>query len=124
MANFLPSLDWTSDGIDYLRHWGVFVTDNTLLDIEVILQRIRAWENDGIDLGTLYELRRDSPINNVNIIRPFTLAVIRQQWRAFSTQYIGKTKMSHEEIELECKWSKEESLTQGRSKNYKGISQL
>ena len=65
MANFLPSLDWTSDGIDYLRHWGVFVTDNTLLDIEVILQRIRAWENDGIDLGTLYELRRDSPINNV-----------------------------------------------------------
>src|SRR2546423_14328283 len=124
MAIFFPPLAWTSDGIDYLRHWGVFITDNTFLDIEVILQRTRAWENDEIDLGTLYELRRELPVNNVNVIQPFTLAVIRQQWRAFSTQYIGKTNMSHEGIELECNQSKEESLTYGRSKNYKGISQL
>src|SRR5437868_4279951 len=124
MANFLPPLAWTSDGIDYLRHWGVFITDNTFLDIEVILQRTRAWGNNEIDLGTLYELRRDLTVNNVNVIRPFTLAVIRQQWRAFSTQYIGKTEMSHGEIELECKQPNEESLTYGRSKNHKGISQL
>lgn len=100
-ANLIPPLAFTSIGKIHLHHWGVFVTDLTFLDIQVIMQRTRAWEDGETSVGALYDLRRDETVNNVNVVRPFTLAIIRREWPAFSTQYVRKTDMIHEKIELE-----------------------
>jgi hypothetical protein len=101
-ASLFPPMELTSDGSDSLRHWGVVVTELTLIDVQVILQRTKGdMEDDDTSLGTLYELRRDEKVNNVNIVRPFKIATVRREWRAFSCQHIGQTKMTHDMIEHE-----------------------
>ena len=105
-ASLFPPLELTSNGSHSLRHWGVVVTELTLVDVQVILQRKRgARDDDETSLGTLYELLRDEKVNNVNIVRPFKVAALKREWRAFSCQHIGLTNMTHEMIELEgiCK---------------------
>src|ERR1700728_3138042 len=72
----------TSDGRDYLRHWGVLISEMTLLDAQVILFRKTEYRgNGGTELGTMYELLRDeNNHNNVKITRPFELATIEKEW--------------------------------------------
>jgi len=59
---------------------------------------------EAVDLGIMYELRRnDINQNTINIIRPFSTA--SAEWRLFSAKYIGTTEMAHEEIEVEGTFS-------------------
>jgi hypothetical protein len=102
-ASFFPPLAQTSSGKDHLRHWGVLVSEMTLIDAQVFLQRTTAYGgNDTTDLGVMYELFRDgNNKNNVNITRPFRMASIRKDWGTFSCEYIGQTSMTHIQIKRE-----------------------
>ena len=102
-AKDFPPLEFTSNGRDHLRHWGVIVSELSIIDIQVIMQRSRGnWGTELTSLGTLYELFRDgSQQNTVNVIRPFHMGMIREDWRGFSSQYIGLSDMTHEMIEQE-----------------------
>lgn len=96
-------LESTSARRDHLRHWGVLVSDLTLIDAQVIMLRTRGnWGDENTPLGTMYELFRDEDDrNNVKVSRPLYIRTIKSEWRAFSSQYIGETRMTSEMIELE-----------------------
>jgi hypothetical protein len=106
-ARFFPPLAQTSAGKDHLRHWGILVSDMTLLDAQVLLARATPYGgNDSTDLGVMYELFRDiNNKNNVNITSPFRVLSIRKDWGMFSCQYIGQTDMTHARIKREGKIS-------------------
>ena len=96
-ADFIIALQWVSDGKYPLCHWGVLVTH---LDITDEFMRRTPSPTEALDLGIMYELRRnDINQNTVNIIRPFSTA--SAEWRLFSAKYIGTTEMAHEQIEVE-----------------------
>src|SRR5947207_3388981 len=90
----------TSEAKDYLRHWGVLVTEMSIVDTKAILQRSpRYGLSDNMELGTMYELFRErKKLNNVRIHRPFNFPIIREQWRWFSAEYVGQTEKTHEAI--------------------------
>ena len=57
---------------------------------------------DVLDLGIMYELRRNNiNQNTINVVRPFSTVSLKAEWRLFSAKYIGSTDMTHDEIELE-----------------------
>lgn len=93
----------TSEGKEYLRHWGVLVSEMTIVDAKAILARSPRYSlSDNMELGTMYELFREKKnLNNVRIHRPFNFPIIREQWRRFATEYVGETEKTHETIELE-----------------------
>jgi hypothetical protein len=62
--------------------------------------------NDNTLLGTVYDIPRgDSDINNVKMSRPFGMATVQAEWRAFDFQFIGETEMTLELIEQEGRLS-------------------
>lgn len=98
------ALGISSDEKAFLRHWGVLVSDLTLLDAQVVLQRTRSLEPTDTALGALYELCvENGKYTNVNIIRPLGMATIRKDWGAFSVEFIGTTEWSHDDIKNEGK---------------------
>lgn len=99
--SFFPPFGIASDGKPALRHWGVLVSELTVLNVQVITQRTRGYSDDDTSLGTMYELFREEGYGNVNILRSFGIATIRRDWRAFSTQHVGTTEMTFEMIDLE-----------------------
>jgi hypothetical protein len=103
IATFFPPLAQTSAGKDHLRHWGILISEMTLMDAQVYFQRTTDYGgNDNTDLGVMYELFRDTNNkNNVNITRPFRIMTIRKDWRMFSCEYIGQTNMTHAKIKKE-----------------------
>lgn len=92
-----------SSGSDCFRHWGILVTEMSLVDAQAILSRARGYcSGDYTELGTMYELFQDEQgQNNVNIQCDFGMATIRKEWHMLSTQYVGQTEMSHEMIKYE-----------------------
>ena len=102
MESRLSALGISSDGKAHLRHWGVLVSELTLLDIQVILQWTRYSGNDDTPLGTMYELcREEGRYTNVNIVRPFGMEIIRREWGSFSADFVGTTEMAYEDIKRE-----------------------
>jgi hypothetical protein len=100
-ADFIIALQWVSDGKYPLCHWGVLVTHLDITANDEFMRRTPDISStEALDLGIMYELRRnDINQNTVNIIRPFSTAA--SEWRVFSAKYIGTTEMVHEEIEVE-----------------------
>ena len=94
-----PSAAASSQGKDYLRHWGVLISDMSLIDLQVILSRTRDFgANDNTMWGTMLELFRDEDKkNNVNI-KDFGMKTLREEWPMFSMAYVGKTSMTYEQI--------------------------
>ena len=99
----LPPLSGSSDGKYHLRHWGVLVSEMTLVDAQAILLRTRGfWDSNDLELGTLYETFRDEKgYQNVNAKGPFRMATIRNEWHGFSIEFVGETSMTHELIQQE-----------------------
>lgn len=99
-ANFFPSVASFSDGKDYIRHWGILVSQMTMTDLEVIFSRTREFgTNDNTLLGIMYELnRQENNKNTVSINTKFGMNSLRENWPMFSMEYVGKTEMTHEEI--------------------------
>lgn len=103
-ASLFPAFEFTSQGRDQFRHWGVLVSELTLLDAQIILLRNpQHWDTEyDSPLGTMYDLFRDEDSqNNVHITRPFEVATIQRDWRAVSVQYVGETNMTFEMIDKE-----------------------
>ena len=101
---FLAPLSGSSDGRDHFRHWGVLVSEMTLVDAQAIFTRTRGfWDNNDIELGTLYEtFPDDQGFQNVwSRHGPLQMATIRNEWRALSFQLVGETDMTHEMIQQE-----------------------
>jgi hypothetical protein len=98
-----PPLAKTSDGKEYFRHWAILVSEMTLIDAQVILERTTQYGGDeDTNIGTMYELFRDErDRNNVNVTRPFKTSTLRRRWQTFSVQYVGETEMNHKMIERE-----------------------
>ena len=56
-AMSFPFIAASSDGMDYLCHWGVLVNEMNIVDVEVITARVRKYgANDNTELGIMYEL--------------------------------------------------------------------
>lgn len=99
--SLFPQFGITTDGKPALRHWGVLISELTLLDVQVIMQRTRGSLEEDTTLGTMYELFQEEGYGNVNIIRPFGISIIRKEWHSFSSQYIGTTDMTLQMIDHE-----------------------
>jgi hypothetical protein len=96
-----------SNGKPHLRHWGVLVSDMTMVDARAILFRKTEYgANDETELGTMYELFRDEDYNNVKITRPFEMATIREEWSMVDFQLVGETQLTHELIKQEGNFPK------------------
>lgn len=106
-ATFTP-LAMISNGKDHLRHWGVLISDMTLLDARAILLRNREFGGkDRTELGIMYELSRDENYHNdLKITRPFEIATIRKEWGMVDFQYVGETEMLHEVIKYKGNFRK------------------
>ena len=102
-TSLFPPLANSSAGKDHLRHWGILISEMTIVDAQAIMLRTRGYGgNDDLELGTLYELfRNENDYNNVNIICPFGMRTIKENWHGFSIQYVGETQMTHDMIEQE-----------------------
>lgn len=100
----LFSLGIVSDGKAHLRHWGVLVTEMSLVDAQALFQRSKPYgSNDYTELGVMYELFRDElGKTNANINPHFGMEMIRKEWQMFSAEYIGETIRTHDGIKKEC----------------------
>jgi hypothetical protein len=98
-TTLFPSSELTSDGRNYMRHWGVLINELNPVDFQVIMERTRDYCWSETSLGTMYELFRDTRHNNLKLTRPFMIKTIRTEWRAFSSEYLGETEMDYEAIE-------------------------
>jgi hypothetical protein len=92
-----------SFGKHHLCHWGLLVSEMTILDAKVIfLRTLEYGANDDTELGTMYDLCRDEKSRNmVNVKRPFRVSHLRTEWNTFTAQYVGETKMKYGDISIE-----------------------
>jgi hypothetical protein len=99
-AMSFPSIAISSDGKDYLCHWGVLVNEMNMMDVEVIISRVRNYgANDNTDLGIMYELHRNEGNKNDLIITPkIGINSIKKKWPMFSIQYVGESTMTYDVI--------------------------
>ena len=72
LAYPIPWMDVTSDGRPYLCHWGVLVSDLTIIDTKVILQTANKG-NRTVHLGTMYELMQTEGRSHVFVDTEFTM---------------------------------------------------
>jgi hypothetical protein len=103
-STIFPPLAVTSQDKHHLCHWGVLVTELSLVDAQALIQRnttIRGTEN--IALGKMYELMRDEYNRNNAHAHGFDLMKLKDQWSTFSAQYIGLTDLNHQRIKNEGK---------------------
>ena len=100
LATSFHSTAASSDGKDFLCHWGVLVNEMNMIDVEVIMSRARKYgANDNTDLGIMYELYRGEGNKNVPIItRKMGINSIKKKWSLFSIQYVDETTTTHDAI--------------------------
>ena len=94
----------TSHGKFPLCHWGVLVTELSIVDMKVlILCNGQRWSGlEDTELGVMWELNRTvENLNTVHVYRPFKKSTIRECWNTFSARYMGATEMANERIQLE-----------------------
>jgi len=98
-AKLFPSAAASSEGKDYLCHWGVVISDMSLIDPEVILSQMRDFSvNDNTMWGTILELFCDEyNKNNDNINTNCGMKTLREELPMFS-MYGGKTSMTDDQI--------------------------
>src|SRR5436190_6359836 len=85
----------SSDGRDYLCHWGVLVNEMNTVDVEVIISRVQKYgANDNTDMGIMYELHRNEcNKNDLVITGKIGINSVKEKWPMFSIQYVGDTTM-------------------------------
>jgi len=93
----LPS-EMTSDGRPYLRHWGVLVTELTIIDTKVILQSTTFMTSKDLRLGTMYELQTYNGEPNIFVDDEFSVERVRRHWGSFDAYHIGTTELPDETI--------------------------
>lgn len=86
-----------------LCHWGVLVTELSIVDVKALISRDGGSSvTDDLKLGVMWELlRRPDNKTTVNKSNPFKVATIKQLWSTLSAQYIGRTLMIDEEVQSE-----------------------
>ena len=99
-AMSFPLIAASSDGMDYLCHWGVLVNEMNIVDVEVIMARVRKYgTNDNTELGILYKLHRNEENkNDLRVTEKFGIDSIKK-WPVFSIQHVGETTITHDVIE-------------------------
>ena len=83
-------------------HWGVLVTPLNFDTIKSLLTEpteLAAESADSFVLGDMWRLsRHEEEEHKVDIIRSFKLSDIKEQWNLFSTECVGETTKTDEEI--------------------------
>jgi hypothetical protein len=98
------SLDSLSEGKFHLQHWGVLVTEldeSSFKDLTTEAQNITD-DFDNLVLGIMFEVMPGPHKANIGHVRShFTCSMAREQWASFSTDHVGMTVMTDENIRLE-----------------------
>lgn len=87
-------------------HWGVLITD---LEFDAVKQILISTEcttalEDDVILGDMWELfHRENDTNEIDVVRPFKASHIREDWDLFSSEKLGETFATDEEIQAEGK---------------------
>jgi hypothetical protein len=89
-----------SNGKIYLCHWGVLVNEMGMVDVKVIVSRVRKYgANDNTDLGIMYEIHRgEDNKHDLAINQKIGINSIKEKWPMFSIQYVGESTMTHDII--------------------------
>jgi hypothetical protein len=82
----------------------VLISDLTVMDVTAIVVRSRPKQDRSGDiiLGTLFELERDATTNTVHRSLSFGTNRLREHWVRFSSEFVGCTNFTDEEISVEC----------------------
>jgi hypothetical protein len=96
LAYAIPGIELSSDGRPYLRHWGVLVTEMTILDAKEHFQTTSN-ATAGLRLGTMYQLLQLDNESNV-FDSDFSVEKLKNEWRSIDAQYVGETVFTHEMI--------------------------
>jgi hypothetical protein len=99
-TRWFPVTAKSSTGKFHLCHWGILVSEVTVMDVRAIsLGRMQNWTStENVVLGTMYELERLGDKNTVHISRSFGTLKMNEEWRTVSAEYVGDTAMSDVEI--------------------------
>jgi hypothetical protein len=102
-TRFFPVMAKSSAGKFHLCHWGILVSEATVMDVRAIaLGGMKNWTStENVILGTMYELERLGDKNTVHISRSFGTLKMNEEWRTVSAEYVGDTTMSALEISVE-----------------------
>ena len=96
---------FVSHGTYPFCHWGVLVTPLNFDTMKALLTeptQSTSMEDEDHILGDMWRLSlREEKDNPVDVIRPFKLSNAREEWNLFSTECVGKTKKTDQEIEKE-----------------------
>ena len=101
--SFFPPLGLAAHAHFYLCHWGVLVTELTVIDIEsVVFQTKSLTPLENPEIGSMFELNRTAE-NRIMLecIRRFTLSILNKHWRNLAIHYVGMTDMPDERIQAE-----------------------
>ena len=94
----LPAMEVTSDPSRlYLRHWGVLVSELSVVDIQVIVHSISSI-NSGEVIGTVYHLMQYANQPEVFVDNQTTVEMLRTDWKLIHLEYVGETLLTHEMI--------------------------
>lgn len=94
---------FVSHGTYPFCHWGVLVTPLNFDIMKVLLTeptQSTSMEDEDHALGDMWRLSlREEKDNPVDVIRPFKLSNAKEEWNLFSTECVGMTNKTDEEIE-------------------------
>jgi hypothetical protein len=99
-----PATATSSQGKFHLCHWGILVTDLSIVDVKALTLRSKqgSGTTDNTPLGTLWELIRTlENQSTVNMSQPFRVSMLKEQWITFSAKHIGSTKLTDEQVQNE-----------------------
>jgi hypothetical protein len=81
----------------YLRHWGVLVSELSVVDIQVILHSMNSI-NSGEVIGTVYQLMQYANQPEVFVDHETTVEMLKTEWKLIHLEYVGTTLFTHEMI--------------------------
>lgn len=97
-----PTTATSSHGKFHLCHWGILVTDLSIVDVKALTLRSKQGPSmtDDTPLGTMWELIRTlTNESTVNMSQPFEVSMLKEQWVTFSAKHIGSTRLTDDQVQ-------------------------
>jgi hypothetical protein len=99
LAYDIPGMDITSNPTrPYLRHWGVLVSELSVVDVRVLIQSINSPNAAREVIGTIYQLMQYNDRPDIFVDSKTTLQMIQTEWKSIHLEYVGETLSTHDMI--------------------------
>jgi hypothetical protein len=99
LAYEIPGMDITSNPTrPYLRHWGVLISELSIVDVRVLIQSINSPNAGREVIGTIYQLMQYNDRPDIFVDSKTTLQMIQTEWKSIHLQYVGETLLTHDVI--------------------------